>query len=417
MTKYLLSVLLALLLCNDVTASVSQPKFDFRAIQISHVVQVIYSEALKDSYVIDPEVLMDTRLVSFRYESNNGDFRTFVSNFFDAIGLNVSRRNGIDFVSRKSDSVDEHKETNIFVYRPRYRDGSYLVDIVSPLVKGSFTSNRSIHAPIGSKVPQQSSPAGSAAATIDRHVDMLVFSGSMKEIEMLKQVLTQVDTPIGEVMVQAVLYEVATSEKDGSAFTLALNILGNRFTLGVGSGDPLSSFVRFKNQSIDAVFSALSTDNRFKVVSTPSLRVRSGGTGRFTVGQDVPVIGAISYPGNGQTPVQSVEYRSSGVIFDLQPQVHDSIVDLDVSQQMSNFVVTDTGVNNSPTLIKRELKTTLSVADGDVVVLGGVAENKESLGSNGLSFMPNFLRSKNSETSKSEILLILQLTRINNGPI
>jgi type II secretory pathway component GspD/PulD (secretin) len=88
------------------------------------------------------------------------------------------------------------------------------------------------------------------------------------------------------------------------------------------------------------------------------------------------------------------------------------VVDLDVSHQVSNFVVTDTGVNNSPTLIKRELKTALSLTDGDVVVLGRLAENKESQGTNGLSFMPDFLRSKKSESSKSEILLIFQMTKL-----
>jgi type II secretory pathway component GspD/PulD (secretin) len=124
------------------------------------------------------------------------------------------------------------------------------------------------------------------------------------------------------------------------------------------------------------------------------------------------VLGAVSFPGNGQAPVQSVEYRSSGVIFELQPQVHDAVVDLNVLQQVSNFAATETGVNNSPTLIKREVKTALTLADGDVVVLGGLAENKESAGRNGLSFVPAWMRSKSSESSKTEILLILQLTKI-----
>jgi len=407
-------VLFALLIMLNAHAFAkeTQAKFDIRSINVAQVVQFIYSEALKDAYVIDPEVLTDNRIVSFRYDSKKGDLRKFVSAFFDSIGLSVYRRSGIDFVARKKAEDEANKATDILVYRPKYRDGSYLTDIVSPLVKGSFTSNKVIRAPQGSKAPQQATPTGSVAASIDRRTDTLVFSGTPNEVDLLKKVLEQIDRPIGEVMVRAVLYEVSSSDKDGSAFSMALNLLAGKFSLGTGVGDSLSSFFRFKNQSIDAVFSALSTDSRFKVVSTPSLRVRSGGTGRFTVGQDVPVIGAISYPGNGQTPIQSVEYRSSGVIFELQPLVHDSTVDLEVLQQMSNFVVTSTGVNNSPTLIKRELKTNLSLADDDVVVLGGLAENKETEGSSGASFMPSFLRSKNSETSKSEILLVLQLTRI-----
>lgn len=118
----------------------------------------------------------------------------------------------------------------------------------------------------------------------------------------------------------------------------------------------------------------------------------------------------MNYQNNG-TPVQSVEYKSSGVIFNVSPTVHENNIDLNVTQQMSNFVTAETGVNNSPTLIKREVKTALSMADGDVIVLGGLAENKEAGGSSGFSFLSNWTKSKNSNTNKSEILLTLQLNK------
>ena len=57
-----------------------------------------------------------------------------------------------------------------------------------------------------------------------------------------------------------------------------------------------------------------------------------------------------------------------------------AVVDLTVGQQLSNFVTTQTGVNNSPTLTKREVRTSLSVADGDIVIIGGLAENRSKRG-------------------------------------
>jgi len=121
---------------------------------------------------------------------------------------------------------------------------------------------------------------------------------------------------------------------------------------------------------------------------------------------------AAAYPSNSQQPVQSVEYRPSGVIFELTPQVRDSAVDVSLVQQVSNFVNTTTGVNNSPTLIKRELKTYVSLADGDVIVIGGMTETKDSGGTSGLPFFPAFMQSKTNSNSRSEIILVLQLTRI-----
>ncbi len=52
------------------------------------------------------------------------------------------------------------------------------------------------------------------------------------------------------------------------------------------------------------------------------------------------------------------------------------------------------------------------MADGDVIVLGVLNENKEDSAESGLPFLPSFLRSNSKNQSKSEILLILQVTRI-----
>jgi len=194
---------------------------------------------------------------------------------------------------------------------------------------------------------------------------------------------------------------------------MVTSLLGKKLTLSYNAGtNPLDSFVQLKTSTIDAVLSALSTDSRFKIVSSPLLRIASGRNGRFSVGQDVPVLGSVAYPTGAGQAVQSVEYRSSGVIFDLSAEVRQDTTDLVINQQLSNFVATDTGVNNSPTLIKREVRTSVSMGSGDIVLLGGLAENKTTNASTGLSFLPSFLKANSDETTKTEILLVLQLQKV-----
>jgi type II secretory pathway component GspD/PulD (secretin) len=156
---------------------------------------------------------------------------------------------------------------------------------------------------------------------------------------------------------------------------------------------------------------ALDTDSRFKVLSSPSLRVGSGQTASLTVGDDVPVLGAVTYPNGGGAPVQSVDYRSSGVLFSISPVVRDASIAVKVDQQVSSFVATTTGVNNSPTLTKRQLTTSVSLADGDVVVIGGLRQNKDGDVSSHVPFLP-FFGNKTKDNSASEILLFLQLKKI-----
>jgi type II secretory pathway component GspD/PulD (secretin) len=388
----------------------SPAAFDLSRVRVAELVQVVYRDVLKRPYLIDAEVLKDDREISLRFQFSK-HLDADAADLLESLGLLVVKRNGLSVVSIKKSEAEAPND--VFVYRPRYRDASYLAELVGPLFKGRFTITRTIAS--AAAVPPKNAdaaPAGSAAALIDRNSDALVFHGQTAEVRQLEKLLMQLDDRQGEVMVRGVVYEVGSSDKDGSAFSLALSLLGGKFSLTGGASTVLENSVRFKNVTIDAVASALSLDSRFKVVSSPSLRVRSGGSGRFSVGQEVPVLGALTFVGNGQAPVQSVEYRSSGVIFDLQPLVREAVVDLTVMQQVSSFVATDTGVNGSPTLIKREVKTALSMADGDIVVLGGLAENKSSAGRNGLSFLPSFLHAKSNESSRSEILLILQLTKI-----
>lgn len=402
----------ALATSSAIGQNASKPvKFDFRAVNVAQVIQLIYGEVLTSPYVLDPEVLSDARIVSFRYNSEKGDVRVFVRSFLDSLGYLVQSRNGIDFITKRqaSEKAELVTEPEGFVYRPLFRNVHYLARLLGPMFQGTF----SVNGLVPSKAIKADTPApqGSAAAMLDQSADVLVFTGTDKEIEKLKKLLPQVDTQLGEIVVRGVVYEVSTTDKEGSAVGLLASLLGGKFQAGVGALNSAGSFLRFKNTALDAVYSVLSQDSRFKVMSSPSLRIQSGSLGTFSVGQDVPVLGSVSYPNNGQ-PVQSVEYRSSGVIFNVQPTVRESVIDMTIDQQLSNFALTTTGVNNSPTLTKRALKTSVGLQDGDLIVLGGLTENKESDTREGPGFLPRFLQSTGKDNGRLEVLLVLQVQRI-----
>lgn len=386
---------------------------DFDGVQVSQVLRVVFGEMLRTPYVMDPAVLQDQRAVSFRWSSRKGEVRPFLRSFLSSLGYSIELREGVDFVAPvKSQDEVRQEDREVFVYRPLYRDGSFLVDLLGPLFKGSFTVRRSVSVPAGDRAPAQAVPSGSAAAMMDRSADILVFHGVEAEIQGLKKVLAQVDTAQGEILVKGVLYEVQTSKSDGSAFQLAASLLSGKVEIGLGPVSTLENAIKLKIGDWSAVLSALSTDSRFKVMSSPSARVRSGARARFVVGQDVPILGALSYPDGAGQAVQSVEYRSSGTIFELQPEVRDRGIDLQINQQLSNFVETSTGVNSSPTLIKRELSTSVTAEDGDVILLGGLTDSKDNEAASGLSFLPAFMTSKSGDSARTEILLVLSVKRL-----
>ncbi len=391
-----------------------QVRFDLQNVAVSQVINLMYLETLKNPYILDPAVLKDDRITSFRFEGSRSEIGKLWSVFLETLGFELVNKYGIDYIFLKKAQDKAEEDFVPFVYKPKHRQTSYLNNLLSALFKvGTFTANRGIRSASQTKSDKsQGNMQAGANAFIDTDADTLIFLGPNDEVEKLKKVLPLVDTPAGEVNVKAVIYEVTNSSNEGSAFTLAANILSRR--LGVTFGEPgmVQNTAFIRAGSLEAVFSMLSGDSRFKALSTPHLRIKNGATGRLTVGQDVPTLGAIQYQANSTQSVQSVEYRQSGVILDLVPSIRESEIELKIDQQISDFAKTETGVNNSPTLTKRQLSTTVSAASGDILILGGLTQDRDTNTRSGLPFIPSFFHSTSGSKVNTEVLLLLEIVKI-----
>ncbi|WP_092609329.1 hypothetical protein [Janthinobacterium sp. YR213] len=96
----------------------------------------------------------------------------------------------------------------------------------------------------------------------------------------------------------------------------------------------------------------------------------------ITFGDETPTVSSTSKD-NAGNPVQNVVYRPSGVIVDVVAKVLGSgKVKIAIDGQISSFKATSTGVSDSPTLIKRQVKTTITASDGEVLLLGGLNDSQ-----------------------------------------
>ncbi len=391
-------------------------KANFQFVNVAQVINFVYSEMLQTPFVVLPEVNDDKRLVSFRFDAKKGDIRDALGSFLDWLGLGVRTTDGIDYIYKRKEEKEKAElppDRDVFVYNPKYRSADYLARLVQPLFSGQFTTNRAIPAAAGAKMTGDA-PMNSAAAMVDQSSDAMVFLGTDKEIAMLKKVLPQVDIKQGEVAIRAWVYEVSTGDDKTSGFQLAASVLGGRLgvSLGVGTVDANANALRLHTGFLDAAIAALDSDSRFRVVTSPNLRVASGKHGRLNVGQSVPVVGSVSFSGASGTPIQSVAYEDAGVIFDVQPVVKGDVTDADVTVEISDFQKTSTGVNNSPTKNTRKFETSMQLSDGEVIVTGGLTQSKDSNLRSGISWLPSFMDGHTWSKSDSDIVLILQITRV-----
>lgn len=168
--------------------------------------------------------------------------------------------------------------------------------------------------------------------------------------------------------------------------------------------------IKLKLGGIEGVLQALDRDARFKSLSRPQLRVRNGAQARFSVGQDVPILGAQQIDRNGN-PIQSIEYKPSGIIMTARPEIREEVIELDLSQELSNFVATNTGVNNSPTLIKRSVNTKLGLQPGELVILAGLQDDRQDGQSTRLPWL-GWLVGDQRKNEQSEILVIIEAVKL-----
>ena len=405
MIKHIITVIFCVYSSLALSQVKTPARFDLTSIPLSQLVSLVYAEGIKTDYVLDPDILNDSRIVSLRYSNTTGDMRPFFVQFLAKLGYSVEKRAGTDYVFKTPDNKTDAVETHVKVYAPRFRSADYLTRVLGSLFSGKFTTSKSI----SSAVPVSSDAAqSSAAGMIQAQADVLVFSGSADDVAKLEKLLPQVDTQVGQVSVRAAVYEVQNTGSEGSVFQIFASLLNGRLgiTLNQSTG-VLPNSISIKAGGFEGILSALATDSRFKSLTQPRLRVNSGEVARLVVGQEVPILGSVTNVVGGNA-VQSVDYRSAGAILDLNPIVYGDSVDLRLGQQISNFIQTNTGLNNTPTLVKRELKTVVSAKFGDLIVLGGLTENKETGNTTGVSFFPQLFGRSNS-VAATDVLVLIQL--------
>jgi general secretion pathway protein D len=116
---------------------------------------------------------------------------------------------------------------------------------------------------------------------------------------------------------------------------------------------------------------------------------------RIMIGESVPTLTSSSVPLiSQQTSFQTstVQYRDTGIILSVKPQINArGLVTLDIAQEVSNVDTSTTTVQGSPSFTVRSAKTTLTTADNQTVVLGGLIREdrtRTKAGIPGLSKMP-----------------------------
>jgi general secretion pathway protein D len=171
-----------------------------------------------------------------------------------------------------------------------------------------------------------------------------------------------------------------------------------------------------------AILDALHTVTSVKVLSNPSLVVINNQTASLQVGDVVPVsTGSATVLTTSNTVVNTIDYRNTGIILRVSPRINvNGNVRLEVEQEISN-VSPATAASLTPTVSERRVKSSISVANGQTVLLAGLISEQQNGTRNGIPLLDEIqglgdaFSHQDKKGTRTELIIFIRPQIIRDG--
>jgi general secretion pathway protein D len=391
------------------------------------------------------------------------------------------------------DTDNPDLESDIYVYRVKYRDARKLADLVgrlfseqgaagaagleqpgeqvepgaTPVESEGFTQdtgqqqfgqqqfgeqqydeqgNPIAAAPEAEPFLQASEPAETEAASVDTRIqadvanNSIVIYADLETREKILAALRRIDVPQMQVAVNVTMAEIRLTDElrfgvqyfvksgsvglgdDEGSFGLFDTLANN-----IGRDLPGFNLVLGSNASPDVIISAFDSVTDVQVLSSPSLVVHENETAKFQVGDQVPIVtrtvsDPVSSGDNGIDFATSneVEYRDTGIILSVKPRIAENgVVSMTIEQEISSVAADSNSL--TPTISNRRVASSISVVDGQTVLLGGLISEGSNHGQSGIPGLHRLrgigalFGRRGEDSNRTELIILIRPTVIRDS--
>ena len=341
-------------------------------------------------------------------------------------------------------------EGGVIVYRVQHVDATELAETLTAVISGIVpTQSRSLSIAPGEKIARltnktlksknvvkvtTSRSEGNASlegVTIiaDEPNNALIVMAEPQQYRMLSKIIKHLDVMPLQVLIDATI--VAVKLEDNLAYGVkwlfknsgpdGLQGIGILGTIAEGATAAATGGFSYGltrgTDDIRLVFNALAKDDKVNVLSSPSLMVLNNQEATIKVGDSVPIRTTESTNTSGAlNPIQtsSIEMLDTGVILKVKPRVNASgMIILEIDQSVDNAIQTESSEIDSPTILKRQIQTTVTVVDGESIVLGGLISEEHSYINTGIPFLKDIpyvgwlFGTQGKKVVKNELIVVI----------
>jgi general secretion pathway protein D len=286
-----------------------------------------------------------------------------------------------------------------------------------PGATGSAGTSTAATAPLN----PSASPSTGGFIQADPATNSLVITAPEPLYRQLRTMIDQLDSRRAQVYIESMIVEVSGDNaadfgfqwqgligKNGDKYGLAagtnfgttgniaqLSLLGSSLgststtgstttvpTVPIGEGLNIALIKDFGGvYGLAAIARLLQSQTNTNIVSTPNLITLDNEEAKIIVGSNVPFItGQFTNTGTATTnPFQTIERKDVGITLRIKPQIGDNgVVRMQIFQESSSLSdrVAPGTSNAGPSTDKRSIESTVTVDDGQILVLGGLIEDK-----------------------------------------
>ncbi len=272
------------------------------------------------------------------------------------------------------------------------------------------TSTTAVTTPAQVPATTTLSSGGSAGyIQADAATNTLIITASEAVYRNLRAIIDQLDARRAQVYIESLIVEVSASKAaelgvqwgslSGNSssdirvgaltgFSTGGNNLINQGVAKASGGKPLApgnglSLSLLNQSGLGALVRALESDSSANILSMPNLITLDNEEAKIIVGQNVPFVTgqyttAASAGGSaGVNPFQTVERKDIGLTLRVKPQISQGgTVRMAIYQETSGIDNTVSTGGAGLATTKRSLDTNVLVDDGQIIVLGGLIDDK-----------------------------------------
>ena len=309
----------------------------------------------------------------------------------------------------------------------------------TPIRPGTTPTPPATPAPAAAREEAAGVAAGEINIVVDEANNALVIRALYRDYKTILETVKKLDLYPKQVLIEMMLAEITLDQDTQFGIEWARFLTSSTPNTGeirVQATPPASPFdlatafaggIRYSvvdlEGRISAAIRAAATDNRLNVISSPHILASNNKEAKIQIGKEQPVLTS-TYTTGATTTTEttlsnviagSIEYKDVGIILTVTPRISDSgLVALEIQIEKSDVATASLGnLPNIPVFNKKTAKTSLSVLEGQMIVIGGLIEDSKNVTKSGIPFlskipvMGGLFGSQGWTKNKTELILLM----------